>query len=517
MPIIEQEGKESPFFSNSSRRASISLGQTGLHQAAASSSGPKLSQRQQTPQQRHQHQQSRSSVPPPQLIARDSGDSTDTAHAPSPPTQQSSRDQYRNDSSAGPGTGLPDPSRPPVGQPQYTPDAPNFVDRPGPSQAGSSDTARAGPKFNSRIFSSANTHAASEQESEGTETGQKGSSPEGPSNRPERDFTQTGLAQPKPKQAGQGGMPGLARSATSSSHRGSTSTSNFEIDEHGERSHVPDISGIIRLGASGGPGSLGGTNFASNSGAGTGSRSRLSGHSGASSGQLASASNLAQQARQQAQNVRASNTRESVRNFIEEQSHTVNLSDPNAPTPSPAPAAAMESSSEPLLEPVEEQSEPVNPTVEARGDDEAKNDTSRANDYHDENQSSSQQQQHHPQQSQQGSHEWTNSSSGASLSGPESSEMATASGSASVVDDERSTSDTEEEPITTFRFEHSQTGDGHHVVTGREGILRKCEDEPITTPGAVQGFGVLIVLEEDYDGNLLVRQVSEVSHEPYLE
>ena len=37
--------------------------------------------------------------------------------------------------------------------------------------------------------------------------------------------------------------------------------------------------------------------------------------------------------------------------------------------------------------------------------------------------------------------------------------------------------------------------------------------QPIRTPGAVQGFGILIAVEEDYDtGNLIVRQVSEVRH-----
>lgn len=36
--------------------------------------------------------------------------------------------------------------------------------------------------------------------------------------------------------------------------------------------------------------------------------------------------------------------------------------------------------------------------------------------------------------------------------------------------------------------------------------------QPIRTPGAVQGFGVLVAVEEDLEtGNLLVRQVSEVS------
>lgn len=69
-----------------------------------------------------------------------------------------------------------------------------------------------------------------------------------------------------------------------------------------------------------------------------------------------------------------------------------------------------------------------------------------------------------------------------------------------------------EEQYTTSRFQHFETEDGHHVVTGREGKLTRCEDEPITSPGAIQSFGVLIVLEEDFDTGLLtVRQVSEVS------
>jgi light-regulated signal transduction histidine kinase (bacteriophytochrome) len=40
-------------------------------------------------------------------------------------------------------------------------------------------------------------------------------------------------------------------------------------------------------------------------------------------------------------------------------------------------------------------------------------------------------------------------------------------------------------------------------------------NQPIHIPGAVQGFGVLIALEEDLDsGNLVVRIVSEVSVGP---
>ncbi|KAF5380673.1 hypothetical protein D9757_007064 [Collybiopsis confluens] len=63
-------------------------------------------------------------------------------------------------------------------------------------------------------------------------------------------------------------------------------------------------------------------------------------------------------------------------------------------------------------------------------------------------------------------------------------------------------------PLVSVRFQHVQDENGHHTVTGREGQLKRCEDEPIRTPGAVQGFGVLIVVEEKED-TLVVRQVSE--------
>ncbi|KZT19961.1 hypothetical protein NEOLEDRAFT_1076573 [Neolentinus lepideus HHB14362 ss-1] len=71
-------------------------------------------------------------------------------------------------------------------------------------------------------------------------------------------------------------------------------------------------------------------------------------------------------------------------------------------------------------------------------------------------------------------------------------------------------SSNQQEPLVTFRFEHRQDDDGYHVVVGREGQLIKCEDEPIRTPGAVQGFGVLMVVQEDEESGVLsVRQVSE--------
>ncbi|KAG8782336.1 Light-sensor Protein kinase [Ceratobasidium sp. 428] len=63
-------------------------------------------------------------------------------------------------------------------------------------------------------------------------------------------------------------------------------------------------------------------------------------------------------------------------------------------------------------------------------------------------------------------------------------------------------------------LQHVQDEHGHYVVVGREGRLARCEDEPIRVPGAVQGFGVLIALAEDYQtGNLVVRQVSENASE----
>ena len=38
-----------------------------------------------------------------------------------------------------------------------------------------------------------------------------------------------------------------------------------------------------------------------------------------------------------------------------------------------------------------------------------------------------------------------------------------------------------DEPLVTFRFEHREDGDGHHVVIGREGKLSQCEDEVCTS------------------------------------
>ncbi|KAF8208675.1 hypothetical protein K438DRAFT_1573576 [Mycena galopus ATCC 62051] len=66
--------------------------------------------------------------------------------------------------------------------------------------------------------------------------------------------------------------------------------------------------------------------------------------------------------------------------------------------------------------------------------------------------------------------------------------------------------------LFTVRFQHVTNEDGHHLIVGREGKLSRCEDEPIRAPGAVQGFGVLIVVDELEDA-LIVRQVSENAEE----
>ncbi|MCJ1337984.1 Light-sensor Protein kinase [Bachmanniomyces sp. S44760] len=66
--------------------------------------------------------------------------------------------------------------------------------------------------------------------------------------------------------------------------------------------------------------------------------------------------------------------------------------------------------------------------------------------------------------------------------------------------------------LITSRFKHLVTEGGHAIITGRDGdTLQRCEDEPIHIPGAIQGFGLLIAVEEAADGKLVVRVASENS------
>jgi light-regulated signal transduction histidine kinase (bacteriophytochrome) len=64
----------------------------------------------------------------------------------------------------------------------------------------------------------------------------------------------------------------------------------------------------------------------------------------------------------------------------------------------------------------------------------------------------------------------------------------------------------------TARFKHIETEGGHAVITGRDGeAFQYCEDEPIRFPGAVQCFGLMIVMREESANQLVVRIVSENS------
>ncbi|KAK0628805.1 hypothetical protein B0T17DRAFT_167415 [Bombardia bombarda] len=75
----------------------------------------------------------------------------------------------------------------------------------------------------------------------------------------------------------------------------------------------------------------------------------------------------------------------------------------------------------------------------------------------------------------------------------------------------RSSVESLQESLYTHRFKHIMTQEGHAVITGRDGKLERCEDEPIHTPGAVQGFGALLAIEEDLEGRFVVHYASENS------
>lgn len=67
-------------------------------------------------------------------------------------------------------------------------------------------------------------------------------------------------------------------------------------------------------------------------------------------------------------------------------------------------------------------------------------------------------------------------------------------------------------PFLTQRFTYKTSEDGSHLVSSGLGAsgVQSCEDEPIHTPGAVQGFGVLITIRETSPKKYQVFHVSEV-------
>ncbi|KAL4792215.1 hypothetical protein BDV19DRAFT_257598 [Aspergillus venezuelensis] len=66
--------------------------------------------------------------------------------------------------------------------------------------------------------------------------------------------------------------------------------------------------------------------------------------------------------------------------------------------------------------------------------------------------------------------------------------------------------------LMTSRFKHITTDDGHAVITGRTvDSFKRCEDEPIHIPGAIQSFGALVAVRELENEKMEVRIVSENS------
>ncbi|TYJ55054.1 hypothetical protein B9479_004278 [Cryptococcus floricola] len=256
-----------------------------------------------------------------------------------------------------------------------------------------------------------------------------------------------------------------SRKARGTSSHGSKVS--IDVDESGVRSLISDLSGIVRLGDVG-------SHNGSKMGTGTKGTSGTDGsveHSGFNSANADHVHGRAESHGSGPRTKRAKFTarQNSVRDFVQDQAQTTNLQDPNAPTPSPTPHVIEEAS--------EEEEEGDGKTPSQLGE------------------------------------ELSLPATPSELHQPAGSER-TAGESQPAAAGVSGDPDAPVEPAVTMRFEHVATEDGHHIVAGREGNLKKCEDEPITTPGAVQGFGVLLVLEEDEEtGDMPIRQVSENSTE----
>lgn len=191
----------------------------------------------------------------------------------------------------------------------------------------------------------------------------------------------------------------------------------------------------------------------------------------------------------------------SVLDFINEQARTVQISDPNEASPSTSPVSDSEMPQSETCSSSQEDFHIYAPKAERWNEGQGKAESI--------NTSPSSDQRRSDNSTTVGSRTNTGTNTGTTGTG-----TGTGTGSGSRLDSALATSSDLDspEPVVTFRFQHVQRDDGHHVITGREGAIVRCEDEPITTPGAIQSFGVLMVLEWDYEsGNLMVRQVSEVS------
>lgn len=504
VPLIgETETSDSPFFRDTQQEIRRSSDGTGGTTTAANKT-PR------TPAEEPPHR--------PDMKEEDSAGTVRLAPNRSPqlsPSLSTSERKAENPSAEASGSGLPQRERAPVGQPQEEPSSVNFSDRPGSKE-------HIGEKQS--FSSSGNKEDGSRMQNDEKADGADEASLKITGPPKTRDKSPTGITAPQPRRAGSSGLEGLSQITKASPTAAAAASlgdiarahSTFDSSEDGERQLINDFASIVRLGEAGSiSGTAGGTGTASKgskdglTGTGRDSRSRRTGKAGestdASSGGGPSGptthARLAQQQREIGKSSAAS--RDTIERFIKAQAETENLSDPNAPTPVPGQRSQTQSPADRLRSSPRDGDTSSAPSTPARPDDSGYIGSGGASaphtgggDYHDQD---------------------TDTDLDHDNSTRESSEIAAASvgdsGDADVSGEGEADPETEEEePVVTLRFEHVATEDGHHVVVGREGKLRHCEDEPITTPGAVQGFGVLMVLEEDYEkGTLLVRQVSEVS------
>lgn len=193
----------------------------------------------------------------------------------------------------------------------------------------------------------------------------------------------------------------------------------------------------------------------------------------------------------------------SVLDFINEQARTIQISDPNEASPSTSPVSDSEMPQTETCSSSQDDFHIYAPKAERWNEAQAKAESIHTSPGSDQRRSDN--------ATTVGSRTNTNTGTNSGTTGTG---TGTGTGSGSRLDSALATSSDLDspEPVVTFRFQHVQREDGHHIITGREGAIVRCEDEPITTPGAIQSFGVLMVLEWDYEsGNLVVRQVSEVS------
>lgn len=136
---------------------------------------------------------------------------------------------------------------------------------------------------------------------------------------------------------------------------------------------------------------------------------------------------------------------QSVRNFVNNQAETVNMSDPNAPTPA-----------------LRDAGEGEDYTCVVRSRHRSSDDTTQVED------------DFGFESPDQGS----DSDADANVDGDKvRSDSNNQVGLRDSESQSQVSSDLADEPVMTVRFEHVTTEDGHHVVVGREGKLEKCEDE----------------------------------------